>query len=235
MVTTIKELSKSGLDKAKDLRGKALDSAQDKYADAKDAAQSTYYNVQGNVQSQLNKVPGMLALGFGLLQGWLNYINKKSQLQQLREQAQSNASTGLARTQDLLGAGMDTAQVALEKSRKGAKKKLEKAQKNLHDVQDIVQDKVSYGLSKTQDTLGKRSQQASKSLQSAASSMKDLKDSVQDQYVSYQRKRKRAKFLFRVGLVSGVALALLYAPVTGAQTREWLKQQWQRARDYMGV
>ncbi len=55
-----------------------------------------------------------------------------------------------------------------------------------------------------------------------------MQDSWQDRVESYQRKRARAKFLFRLGLVAGLVFILLYAPWPGSETRRQLGDLWQQ-------
>ncbi len=58
--------------------------------------------------------------------------------------------------------------------------------------------------------------------------VKDVQESVQDQLASYARKRRRAKMLFRLGLLVGVTLAFLYTPWPGADVRRRLSAWWQQ-------
>jgi gas vesicle protein len=78
------------------------------------------------------------------------------------------------------------------------------------------------------DVLGKTSKTAGKRLKKVTENVKDVQDSLQDRIEAYQRKRARAKFLFRMGLLAGVVLALLYTPWPGSQTRQLLGAYWQQ-------
>src|SRR5438105_1495624 len=123
------------------------------------------------------------------------------------------------KARDTLQSGTTLAQVALAESAKKAQKNLKKAQDNLKDLQAAVQDNVGSGLTATQDALSKRSKLASQTLQQIASSAKDTGDDLQDRYASYVQKRKRARKLFRWGLIAGIVLAFLYSPLTGEEAR----------------
>jgi gas vesicle protein len=57
-----------------------------------------------------------------------------------------------------------------------------------------------------------------------------MQDSMQDRIESYQRKRARAKFLFRIGLVTGLVAAFLLAPWPGSETRRQLGEYWQQVQ-----
>src|SRR5260370_164478 len=110
--------------------------------------------------------------------------------------------TGLARTQDTVQTGLSTAQDAWQGNARRASKNLKKTQK-----------KVKRG---------------GKGLQSATGSLKDAQGNVQQQLARYARRRRRAKVLFRLGLLTGVVLVLLYAPWPGSDTRRQLGEWWQQ-------
>jgi len=106
-------------------------------------------------------------------------------------------------------------------------------------VQGNVGDTVQSGLGTAQDVLNKGAKQASKSLskgaKQASKSLKkvtdnvaDVQESFQDKVESYQRKRAMAKTLFRMGVVAGLAGALLFTPWPGTETRRQLGELWQR-------
>jgi len=58
--------------------------------------------------------------------------------------------------------------------------------------------------------------------------VKDVQDSLQDRVEAYQRKRARAKFLFRMGLVVGIVATLMYTPWPGSQMRQLVVAYWQQ-------
>jgi len=91
-----------------------------------------------------------------------------------------------------------------------------------------TQDTLQSGLGTATDVLGKTTKTAGKSLKKVTENVKDVQDALQDRIEAYQRKRARAKFLFRMGLLAGVVLTLLYTPWPGSQTRQLLGAYWQQ-------
>ena len=150
--------------------------------------------------------------------------------------------TGLARTQDTVQTGLGTAQDAWQGNVKRASKNLKKTQKKMKRGLASMQDSVQSGLEQTQDVLQsglnkaqsvlsagrKNVKRAGKGLQSATGSLKDAQESVQQQFARYAKRRRRAKVLFRLGLLTGVVLVLLYAPWPGSDTRRQLGEWWQQ-------
>ena len=188
--------------KARGVAQSAASTVQDVSSKAKDVAQATASTVQDTVQSGLTRTQKMLLVGLDLGQ---NLLRRNFRRRNLNKQARKN---------------------------------LKKAQKNLSTLQGTLQESVQSGLSKTQDTLqsglgtatdvlGKTTKTAGKNLKKVTSNVKDVQDSLQDRIEAYQRKRARAKFLFRMGLLAGIVLALLYTPWPGTQTRQQLAGYWQ--------
>src|SRR5205085_2459338 len=138
---------------------------------------------------------------------------------------------GLTRTQKMLLMALDLSQNLLRRNsrrrnlQKQANKNLKKAQKRLSSLQETVQENVQSSLSKTQDTLQLGLGLAQDVMDK---NVKGVQDSLQDRIEAYQRKRARAKFLFRMGLLAGVVLSLLYTPWPGSQTRQLLGAYWQQ-------
>src|SRR5260370_38903542 len=84
-------------------------------------------------------------------------------------------------------------------------------QAGLEQTQDVLQS----GLSKAQGVLSagrKNVKRAGKGLQSAKGSLKAAQGNVQQQLARYARRRRRAKVVLRLGLLTGGVLALVYAP-----------------------
>jgi gas vesicle protein len=137
---------------------------------------------------------------------------------------QDNAQSALPVAQGLLVTGLDIAQVAMERNLKRANKSLKKARKNLKNIQGSLQKSVQSSLEVAQDVLGKGTKTAGK----VRKNVKGTQDSIQKRIERYQRRRARAKMLFRVGLFAGVVAALLFAPQPGSETRERLGGYWQQ-------
>jgi gas vesicle protein len=186
-----------------------------------------------------------MAVALGVLRGILqsnkranrkNLKKAQKNLKAVQGTVQDSVAYTWAKAQDTIQTSVDVAQAAIQKNSDLAQKKLNKAQKqamkNLATMQSSV---VTPSLLKAQDVLTKSSTQAGKGLMQAASSAKDVRDAVQDQYTSYVSKRKRARAMFRWGLVIGVVLAILYAPVAGSELRSRLAAQWQNYRSYFGA
>jgi hypothetical protein len=62
---------------------------------------------------------------------------------------------------------------------------------------------------------------------------KDAKKALQTRHRHSQRKRAWARRLFRWGLVSGFFVALLFAPMSGAETRKRIGLLWDRYKQYL--
>lgn len=157
--------------------------------------------------------------------------------------AQSALQSGLSTAQDAAQSGLSTAQDVLQKNVKRANKNLKKAQKSMKAAQkvaavssaaalsktqdvlqsglDTAQDTLQSGLSSSQDALQKNMKRASKNLKKAGESVQDVGETVG---------KKTSSFLFRVGIVTGLVLILLYTPWPGAETRAKLANLFQQAR-----
>ncbi len=248
--------------KTREINNTATNVAQNTYANAKDLVQTTYENVkdvaqtalgnaQDRVQSRAKKRTAATAAGLGVAQLLFNRGKKQSKknvkkaqknlggvvdtLQDVSGNAvntlQDTVKPGLVATQAALGA----AQVALQKNTRKAQKNLQKAQKNLQELQGPVLESLGDSWEKTQDLVGKSAKKASQGIVQVTSGAQDLRDSVQDRYASYQRRRQRARTLFRWGLVIGIVLALLYTPVPGEEVRRRISEQWEQYKGYMGL
>lgn len=114
-----------------------------------------------------------------------------------------------------------------------AQEKLEDAQENLQKIQGPLQNNVRSSLAKTSDVIGKSTSKAKYGFQQATTRAKELQDTWQEQSAERQRKRKRAKSLFRWGLIFGVALALLYSPVAGSDVRQRIGKGWQQSSAFL--
>jgi hypothetical protein len=91
-----------------------------------------------------------------------------------------------------------------------------------------VQESIQSGLEQTQVALGKHVKEARKGIKKAKESLQAVQDSVQHELATSARKRRVAKTVFRLGLVAGVVVALLYTPWPGSATRHQLGVWWQQ-------
>jgi hypothetical protein len=213
---------------------------------AKQLAKSTVATVQEGLQSGASKTRETLLVGLGATQGLLKdwrrqkrtaknlaRAQKKAQrnLKKVQRTVQKSLQSGVSTTQDALQTGLGVAQVALERNVKRVNKNLKKAQKNLNknlkNLQGPLQENLQTGLSMTQDVLGKNAKRATKNLKKAQENLKDKRDTLQTQLVRRARRRRRARTIFRLGLLTGIVLVLLYTPWPGSETRNRIMQSLQ--------
>jgi len=64
-------------------------------------------------------------------------------------------------------------------------------------------------------------------LQKAQKNIQSVGDSLQSRRNRAARKRMQRKFLFRMGLLTGLVLVLLYTPWPGSEIRSQLAAFWQ--------
>jgi hypothetical protein len=119
-----------------------------------------------------------------------------------------------------------------QKNLKKAQKNMQKAQKNMQKAQGPLQSNVRASLAKASEAIGKSTSQAQYGLKQATTRAKEVQESWQEQSARRQRKRKRARMVFRWGLIAGVALALLYSPIAGSEVRQRIGKGWQQSSTY---
>jgi Skp family chaperone for outer membrane proteins len=199
--------------------------------------------LQDTVRSGVVKARDVLLEGLEATQERLKNQQKRSakNLQKARKDLkniQGTVQAGVSRTQDAFQSGLGVAQGALEQNMKAVNKNLKKARKNLKNLQENLQDTMQSGvsqaqdvllsgLSATQDVLGKNTKYTAKGLKEARKNLTDTGNSLQTQLERRARRRKRAKTVFRMGLLAGFLLMLLYAPWPGSETRRQLVELWQ--------
>jgi len=181
-------------------------------AKAKDVARSTSKNVRNSAQD--------------------TFASAKDTVQLAYTEVEKSMKLGWNKTLTWLAIATGIVVPFLQKNMQKAQKNLEKAQKNMQKMQDPLQKNVRSSLAKTSDVLGKTTSKATDSLKQATTRAKDLQDSWQEQSVQRQRRRKRAKMVFRWGLIFGVALALLYSPIAGSEVRQRIGKGWQESSTY---
>jgi sorbitol-specific phosphotransferase system component IIBC len=161
-------------------------------------------------------------------------------------QAQKSTKTRLDKVQNFLAAcvALISAIAALfyDKQRK-AQEKVKQAQVALlktatpivERTQDVVATnakRASRSVQQAQDAVTASAKRASRSVQQATENAKDATEALQNRYARYQRRRRRNRIIFRIGLLSGVMLALCYTPIAGSDMRQRIVQQWQHYRSY---
>jgi len=208
---------------------------------AKDVAQSTISTVQEGVQSGLEKAQDMLStllVGLEVAQKLLTFNKRRARLKKAQKSmrrvqgaVQERVQAGLTQTQEALQTGLSAAQDTWEQGSKRTRKNLKKAQKNLKRIQGTVQENLQAGLGVVQDTWEQSAKGARKSLKKAGKNVKDVQNSLQSQLEKRARKRQRRKAMFRVGLLTGLVLVLLYTPWPGSETRRRIaalgQKMWQ--------
>ena len=105
------------------------------------------------------------------------------------------------------------------------------ARYNADDVKDRAIKAVKSTVSSVQDGvqsgLAKNAKRTSKNLKNAQENLRDTRDALQSQLKKRARRRARARAVFRLGILTGVGLMLLYAPWPGSETRRQLVAFWQ--------
>ena len=188
-------------------------------AKAKDVARSTSKNVRNSAQE--------------------TFANAKDTVQLAYTEVEKSMKLGWNKTLTWLAIATGIVVPFLQNNMQKAQENLEKAQKNMQKMQGPLQKKVRSGLAKTTDVFGKTTDvfgkttsKATDSLKLATTRAKEMQDAWQEQSVQRQRRRKRAKMVFRWGLLFGVALALLYSPIAGSEVRQRIGKGWQESSTY---
>src|SRR5579884_3569888 len=155
---------------------------------------------------------------------------------------QDTVSSGLSKAQDVLQSALGTTQDYVQSGQKQATKNLKKARKQAKKGLSSAQDTAQSSLARTQDVLlagmglaqalmeqqSKRARKsANKGLKKAQKNLQSVGDSLQSRAARSSRHRKRGKFLFRVGLLTGLVMALLFTPWPGVEFRSHLVGLWQ--------
>lgn len=235
----------------KDVNGKVKDLAQTTYEGARDIAQTTYESVQHNVKPVISKTQAAFLAGLGLAQGLIAYNQKKSrkdikwarknmkkkqkQLQTLQSNIRENLGSGWLKALAMMQAGLGLAQIIAEKNKRDVSKNIKQAQKKARKNLKEVQGNLGSGWDKTQRIFGQSAKSVGKPLSQATESAKDMRDVAQKKLARYKRRRRRARTIFRVGLLVGVILALLYAPFPGSEMRQRIASRVEQYRAKLAI
>ncbi len=221
--------------------------------DVKDKVAGVARTTATTVQTGLSRTQDVVAEGLDRAQVIIKRNQKSAaknmkkgqkKARQIRGKVQGNAQSGWEQAQDLLVTSANVARQVLQENTKKANKNLKKAQKNLKKMQGPVQDSVQSGLAKTQDALEtglgatqavltKSAAKAGQNLQQVKANMKNMQETAQEQKAAKKRRKARARFMFRLGLVTGLVVILLYTPWPGDETRQRLGNYWQQVREQM--
>ncbi len=232
-MATLNNLNSTSVDTARDIGNKARHGTQTLSAKAQKRGQQ----ISRRARSGLQKAQIGITVGSTLLQSLLHYNERKARQNQrkvihqahhLRNALQDTLRPAWSKTEDVIQGGLETTQDALQKSMKNARERLTKAQKNLERLEKASRERLESGWSAVQDRVEEGSQQMRGMLTRAGSNAKGSRQTAQKRHKHSRRKRSRA--LFRLGLVIGLALALLYTPFTGAEARQRVRLFWEQAR-----
>ncbi len=191
---------------------------QSAVANMKNVAGNTFISAQGMTQDKLAKTKDFAQSTFR---------TTRNTTQDRLTKVQKSTKVGLDKAQRFLATGVGIAAALLYKNLHLAQKMLQQAQASLRQTAMPI-------MEKTQGVVVISTRRASESLQKAADNAKDIKEALQVGYAHYQRKRRRHRILFRIGLLTGVALALFYTPLAGSDVRQRVVQQWQQYRSNFG-
>jgi gas vesicle protein len=192
--------------------GKARNVAQTTSAKAKDVARSTSKNVRSTSKSVRNSAQDTLA-------------SAKDTVQLAYTQVQKSMKAGWNKILVWLTSAIAIAGAFIQKN-------MCKAQKNLQKMQGSLQSNVRSSSAKTSKVIGNGTSKAQYGLKLATTRAQEMQEAWQEQSARRQRKRKRARMLFRWGVISGVALALLYSPIAGSETRQRIGKGWRQSYAY---
>jgi hypothetical protein len=216
-------------DGTRDLNDKAHDLAEKTSVKARAKGQEAYERSQ----SGLKKVAVLATAGGLLLEGFLRSNEKKTRqnlqdathkARHLQGKMQDALQPTLSKAQDLVQDNFDPAQQKLKKSLKSAQETLQVrakgTQKDLKLARKAAQKRLVSGWSTTQEMLEEGSKRIQQGLEKVATDTAHAEEALRERRKQRQSKRTRARFLFRGGLISGVVLALLLTPLSGAEARK---------------
>jgi hypothetical protein len=244
VMVTVRERSKAQVHKVK---GAALNS----YADAKEAVEAVYSNTQDTLQSGLDKTQHTIIDGWEKMQSWLHHLNPPVNRIELPTKSRRSilplvSHNTLSVLSDQQQKGLKKAQKRLDKQAVQAGERLTKVQQKLGDslneAQNTLQNSIQIAKAKMMATLGtaldrgtRPANKVSRTLRQAGENVKELKETAQERHEQRVRKRRRARLMFRWGLIIGVVLALLYTPKPGVEIRTKLTELWHTYRTRLGL
>lgn len=153
----------------------------------------------------------------------------------VQERVKDAVQTGLAKTQEGISAGLDSTQDALKGMQKGSKKyakslkKMQKgASKNVKSLQKSASKNMKSLQKGAKENLKNLQQGVGSNMQAAQKNVQQVGNALQSRRAKAARQRSRKKWVFRLGLLSGVVAALLFTPRPGSEMRSQLASFWQR-------
>jgi sorbitol-specific phosphotransferase system component IIBC len=205
-------------DATQELLVRAKKTARSTAVNAKDRVQKTFASAKGTAQDKLAKTKNSTQS---------TSKTTRNAAQDRLAKVQHTTKVWLDKALDLLVTGVSIVVALFYENQRRAQKKLKQARASLLKTATPIAEK-------TQDVVVSSTKKASQSLQKAAANAKDAQESLQDWYEDYQRKRRRNRMLFRIGLFAGLALALFSTPLAGSDVRQYIVQRWRQYRSYFG-
>ena len=161
----------------------------------------------------------------------LHKANKK--LHALQDTVQDRLQPLRSKTEDALLGGLETTQHTLKKGLETAQEKSARTQDNLRHLQQTTQKHLTSGWSATQDKLEDGSKQIRKNLALVTATTLNADKALKTHYKHHKSKRVWGRRLFGWGLIGGVILALLFAPISGVETRKRIARFWEQYKQYL--
>jgi hypothetical protein len=145
------------------------------------------------------------------MQGWLRPRKRRRALKQVQER--------LGRLRKTVA--VESTKVG-ERVRQEADRRGSRWQGALAERLSILIGSLAAGLGLLQVALERSMQRARGRLEQARGNLEEARSAWREERARRARRRRRARFIFRVGLVVGIVLALLFAPRPGVETRRRL-------------
>ncbi len=217
-------------DAAQDIVIRAKGTAQSTLATARNAAQSTAANVKDVAQKTFTSAKGTTQDKLANTKDFARsrFKTTRNATQDRLAKVQESTKVWLNKALDLLVTVVSVVAALLYENRRKAQKKLKQARVSLQKTATPI-------VEKTQDVVITSTKNASERLQRVADNAKDVKEAMQEGYAHYQRKRRRKRILFRIGLLAGVVVALFYTPLAGSDVRQRIAAGWQQYRSHFGL
>lgn len=154
----------------------------------------------------------------------------------VRNKARNLVDKALEQTQQSLKKGLASAQDTLQERAKDEQRKLEHMQKAAHkrlaSGWSTAQESLESGWKATQNMAEEGSKRVQKRAAQVAASTKDTAQKLRRRYKRQRNNRSRGRRLFRWGLVIGIILALVFAPISGIEARKRIALLWDHYKQY---
>ena len=129
----------------------------------------------------------------------------------------------MKKTSDVI---QDNANGAMDMGRQAVSSALSTVTDTVRSGVAKTQDVLLEGLDVTQELLKDQQKRSAKKFKRAQKNFQDTRNSMQSSLEKRSRRRQRAKFVFRLGLLSGLVLVVLYSPWSGQEIRSRLVEVW---------